>query len=211
MHSAYNYANYRFGSLWALLRPMLQHTEPGWIKSNVAALLCSALAGGSGEFEEGVPLTVLALRAGAGDAEAAGKLATDATAFRQKANELAPGRTRGDTWGRYKRLFATLAQIQSWVGADVSASSHDLLYAAVWMSYGFAGYQAPACLTLAEAIRICHPPKKAIGFHDVWKARSRPLITSRKAPSARARPHASMPCAAAGGDPASNCARRSLP
>jgi hypothetical protein len=160
VHSAYNYANYRFGSLWALLRPMLLHTEPGWIRANVAALLCSALAGGSGEFEEGLPLTLLALRAGAGEAQAAGELATCAAAFRKEANKLASGRTRGDTWGRYKRLFAALAQIQSLVGADVRAPGRDLLNEAVWMHYGFAGYQAPACLTLAEAVRVCHPAEE---------------------------------------------------
>jgi hypothetical protein len=166
VHSAYNYANYRFGSLWALLRPILQHPEPGWIRGKVAELLCSGIGGGSAEFEDGVPLTVLALRASAGDAGAAKELAECAAAFRQEASELGPGRDRGDTWGRYKRLLATLAQVQTFVGADVNAPSHDLLYDAVWMRYGFAGYQAPACLALAEAIRICHPAEE-----DDWITR----------------------------------------
>jgi hypothetical protein len=174
VHSAYNYATYRFGSLWALLRPMLQHSEPGWIRNNVAALLCSALAGGSGEFEEGLPLTVLALRAGAGEAQAAGELATCVAAFRQEAEELGPGRTRGDTWGRYKRLFATLAQLQTLTGVDVSLSGRDLLNEAVWMHYGFAGYQAPACLMLAEAVRTCHPAEE-----DDWISRC--LETAQRA------------------------------
>jgi hypothetical protein len=163
VHSAYNYPNYRFGSLWALLRPILQHSEPAWIRGQVASLLCSGLAGGSVEFEEGVPLTVLALRANAGDAGAVKQLADYAAAFLQKAKELGAGRDHGDTWGRYKRLLATLAQAKATVGADVTASSYDLLDGAIQIGYGFAGYQAPACLALAEAIRICHPAEE-----DSW-------------------------------------------
>jgi len=160
VHSAYNYANYRFGSLWALLRPILQHSEPAWIRGQVAALLCSGLGGSSTEIEEGLPLTVLALRASAGDSGAAKELAARAASFRQRASELGPGRDRGDTWGRYKRLLATLAQIQTILGTNVNASSHDLLDGAMQIGYGFAGYQAPACLALAEAIRICHPAEE---------------------------------------------------
>ena len=164
VHAAYSYAYYRFGSSWALLRPILQHPEPDWVMAKVRALLCCAIGGGSGEFEEGLPLTVLALRVAGGDAEAAKKAAEElaklAARFVQEASELGPGRGRGDTWGRYKRLLATLAQVQAIAGADVGVSGHDLLNNAIWIHYGNAGYQAPACLALAESIRICHPPEE---------------------------------------------------
>jgi len=159
VHSAYNYANYRFGSLWALLRPILQYPQAEWIKEKVRALLSSALGGSSTEFEEGTPVTVLALRAAAGESEAAKSLADYATRVRQEARELSLGRDRGDTWGRYKRLLATLAQVEAILGVDVGTPNDELLHDAVHVHYGYAGYQAPACLALAEAIRICHPPE----------------------------------------------------
>lgn len=157
VHTAYVYANYRFESLWALLRWILHHTEPGWVQARVRELLGSALGGSSTEFEEGLPLTVLALSAASGERAAAERLARLAAEIRHAANSLSPGRGQGDTWGRYKRLLAALAQAQAVLGADVGAPSEELLHEALMLHYGFAGYQAPACLAIAEAIRVCRP------------------------------------------------------
>jgi hypothetical protein len=169
VHSAYNYANYRFGSLWALLRSILQHPSAAWVRDNVASLLCSAMGGGSTEFEKGLPLTVLALRASSGDGDAAKSLSERATVCRRLAAEMrqyrsggtAESRTHGDTWGHCKRLLATLAEAQTMIGLDVSAPARDLVDEAMHVRYGFAGYQAPTCLTLAETIRIARIPEEA--------------------------------------------------
>jgi hypothetical protein len=160
LQSAYNYPTYRFGSLWALLRAVLQHPEQAWVKEKVRELAIAALGGASVEFQEGLPLTVLALRARAGEAGTVGHLQDLARQIWQEAEKYEPGQGQGDTWGRYKRLLATLAQVQAALSVDVGYTPAALLQRAQWIRYGFAGYHAPACLALAEAIRICQPKEE---------------------------------------------------
>jgi len=155
-HATYVYADYRFGSLWALLRAILQHSEPAWIRAMVRDVLITGLGGGSAEYEEGLSLMVLALTA-PNEAAAEKRLARYVKRVGDEARQLSPTRGRSDTWGRYKRLLGGMAEAEALLGAQVGATSREWLLTALTLPYGYAGYQAPACLTLAEAIRICQP------------------------------------------------------
>ncbi len=164
VHSSYNYPTYRFGSLWALLRAVLLHPDPAWVREKTCELAVVALGGASVEFEEGLSLTVLALQAQAQAQAASNDLKAYANRIEEEAAHLGhnfgtcdPGSEQGDRWGRYKRLLGTLAQINAQLSVEVGQQSTDLLERALNLPHGFAGYQAPACLALAEAIRVCRP------------------------------------------------------
>jgi hypothetical protein len=64
-----------------------------------------------------------------------------------------------DPWGRHKRLMCGLAEaytiLHMMAGDDERAG--DLVATALEVPYSFAGFQVPACLTLAESISICKP------------------------------------------------------
>ena len=109
------------------------------------------------EFEEGLAIAVSALRARIGDAESRKPLMEQAQGLMNEAARLKPGRDRegSDIWAAHKRRMLASAQALGWLlGEDGLASQvlHDALGLA---DSGFAGYQAPACLTLADAIQVC--------------------------------------------------------
>ena len=81
--SNYSYPEYRYKSLWILLRYMLQHRDKQWVQSAVETVITAALDGTSIEFENALPVTVLALQARvnvAGAAEQLAQVAADALA-----------------------------------------------------------------------------------------------------------------------------------
>ena len=109
LHSAYNYPNYRFESLWALLRSVVQHPDLAWVKEKVQELASVALGGSSVEFNKGLPLTLLAVQAKAGDTVASEDLEKQS---QQIWNDVTAGWlvAHRDTWGWHKRRLLTLAQ-----------------------------------------------------------------------------------------------------
>ncbi|MBC7726867.1 MAG: hypothetical protein H7242_04510, partial [Microbacteriaceae bacterium] len=75
-----------------------------------------------------------------------------------EAARLRSGRTQpaSDRWGHHKRRLLAHAQALGWLLGD-RATADPLLDAAAGLAdSGFAGFQAPACLTLAETVRLCH-------------------------------------------------------
>jgi hypothetical protein len=156
-HAAYPYPAYRLASLWELLRAVLQHPEQGWVKAKVAELTLVALDGGQTSFQEALPLTVLALRALAGAADAVATLQSHFLRTWDEAGGLSAEGANDDPWARHRRLLAAYAQLVAY--QLLGDSTTDLLQRALALPLGFAGMEAAAHLTLAEAILVCHPAR----------------------------------------------------
>ena len=131
--------------------------------SGVAAVAAAALAGNSPEFQEGLPLTVLGLQARAGEPGADQELDRHSSQIQAAAAELTAAlaaepweRGEGDSWGSHKRWLVALAELRA-ILFDDRPMAIELLDQALDLPYGFAGFQSPACLTLAEAVRVCCP------------------------------------------------------
>jgi hypothetical protein len=159
-HAAYGYREYRQGSLWALLDAVLRHPEPAWVMRWVSALGAAVLAPNRGEFRESLGLTTLALRSLAGDTEARALLDDRRKQAVQAVSEMpvtgAGHRGQGDTWGTHRRRLGALAEAFSILPGG-KATSMALIQAALRLQFGFAGFNAPACLTLGEAIEVSSP------------------------------------------------------
>lgn len=151
----YSYAEYRYASLWLLLGHLLCWPRPdasAWLREAVVSLLGSALGGASVEFEQALPVAVQALRASAGDGTAALALQQQADRLVHAAAAMQDGRdrTRSDTWGHHKRQLLAHAQAMGWLLGDRTRALALVDVATDLAESGFAGYQAMACMALAE-------------------------------------------------------------
>jgi hypothetical protein len=166
IHAAYGYREYRQGSLWALLGAVLQHPKQEWVQSWVPALGAAALAPNRGEFRENLGLMTLALRTLAGETGIREQLernhaeALEAVSAMPTIDAGAGQRGQGDTWGIHRRRLGAFAEAFARL-ADGGTTSEALITRALGLRYGFAGFNAPACLALAEAIEVSSP---GIGF-----------------------------------------------
>jgi hypothetical protein len=164
VHAAYGYREYRQGSLWALLDAVLQHPSQEWVQAWVSALGAAVLAPNRGEFREALGLAALALQVTVGEPGAADTLKDRRTAAVQ-ASQIAeplpprhltvnpPARGQGDTWGTNRRRLAAVAEVLSRVPGQESAAPI-VIQLAMRLRWGFAGFNAPACVALAEAIEV---------------------------------------------------------
>ena len=178
IHSGYQYVQYRNRSLWFVLAGVLRHPNPDWIRGTARELAETALAGSSLEFREALPLTVLALKAAAGDPAAAQEIvrlrndaigeasdASDATSLpnfnllsaypRPPAGTAAP-QPGDDSWGSHRRRLAAHAQIMARLENN-RPEAFNLVMGAAGLKQGFAGFQAPACLLLADTVLVANP------------------------------------------------------
>jgi len=160
VYTNYSYAEYRFATLWLLLGFVVQLPRPDggpWVQDAVVRVLGSALGGASVEFEQGLPIAATALRAQAQDSRARMAVENQANDLIGEAMRLKPGRDRegSDIWAHQKRLMLANAQALGWLLGEEDLARQVLREALSLADSGFAGYQAPACLALAEAIRIC--------------------------------------------------------
>lgn len=179
IHSGYQYVQYRNRSLWIVLENVLLHPDPDWICFISREVATAALTGSSLEFREMLPLTVLALQAASNKPGSQQRLdvlrdeAVDQAAqvpddpsnpshvnvnmlagwrFRSTSAAPAPG---DDSWGAHRRRLAAHAQILARLQNDVG-TANELLNGAIMLQRGFAGFQAPVYLMLAEALLICN-------------------------------------------------------
>ncbi|HNS02962.1 MAG TPA: NB-ARC domain-containing protein [Anaerolineae bacterium] len=160
VYGSYSYPEYRYSSLWLLLRHVVQYPRldgSRWVQEAVEQILAAALGGPSVEFEQGLPTAAAALRAAGGDQTARQALLFQAQRLIAEAMLLKPGRERSDTWARHKRLMLANAQAVGWLLGEQALAGQVLHDALALADSGFAGFQAPACLALAEAIRVCQP------------------------------------------------------
>lgn len=174
VYTNYSYSEYRFSTLWLLLGFVVQlpRRDGGqWVQNAVERILGAALGGGSVEFDGGLAIATTALRAKLGDADALAALHEQAHRLIDEAARLKPGRERtgSDIWGHHKRLLLASAQALGWLLDEHDWAEPLLDEASALADSGFAGYQAPACLALAEALLICDQGEQRRGA-DVEQA-----------------------------------------
>ena len=160
VYTNYSYREYRLSTLWLLLAYVLRFPRPNggaWVRDSLLRIVTAALGGASVEFEEGLPIAVTALRARANDAAAQQTLVEHAEALKIEAASLKPGRDRegSDIWGDHKRRMLATAQALGWLLREKERANQVLHDALALADSGFAGYQALACLAMADAIQIC--------------------------------------------------------
>lgn len=155
-HADYNYVEYRNRSLWIVLQAVLRHhPDQVWVKQRLQQILIAALSGGGVDFSEMLPLTgaMFFEKARNGDARVLfDNLRADAF---NAADALQNRRGANDSWGNHKRRLITLMELYSLLFSDTQeAQLHlDRILA---LPGGFAGYQAPAQLRLADALIACN-------------------------------------------------------
>jgi len=160
VHTNYSYAEYRFSTLWILLGFVVQFPRKdggAWVKDAVLRILTSALSGTSVEFEQGLTVAVTALRASALDPAAHQALTHQARVLIGDTAHIKPGRDRegSDIWAHHKRMLLAQAQAHGWLLGDGVLAGQLLQEAESLADSGFAGYQAPGCLAMAEAMWVC--------------------------------------------------------
>lgn len=163
IHTNYHYVQYRNRSLAFLLDSVLRHPVELWVRQVAAELTCSALAGSRVDFQQALPLNVLALEAAVQPAavrslEEARDKELSAIAELTTARGTAPSSGSvgsGDPLASHLRQLSALAE--AFLLLNRPADSTMLLQSALSLPYGFAGFRSPACLTLAEAIHVCQP------------------------------------------------------
>ena len=151
LNAANAYRVYRNGSLWQILLAVARHRDPAWVREMAQPIIAAALAGAGREFGGASVIATHALRV-VGDAGGRAGFdqltqgALDATAG------LAPLRGRGDSWGEHRRILAALAEARR---VAFGESPNALLDRALGIPPGYAGFQAAACLTVAESLALC--------------------------------------------------------
>ena len=159
IHIAYGYRQYRNQSLWELLSAVLRHPNPEWTRHWLEQVSLAVLTAPSrGEFLEGLDIAVLTLQAIAGDTAARTELDTHRDKALQDAAALPPSpmRGQGDVWATHKRRLAALAEAYTRL-PGTHATAAELVSAALNIAPGYAGFAAPASLTLAETVSVAAP------------------------------------------------------
>jgi len=99
---------------------------------------------------------LLALKVRAGDAGALAAWESYVSQVKQEAASLAPLRGKSDSWGHCLRRLASLAEVIALV-LDDRKEALALAQIAQHLPFGYAGFWAPACLSLAETWRMIQP------------------------------------------------------
>jgi hypothetical protein len=137
---------------------VLQHTDKVWVQKTIQKIFISALGGSSVEFEQALPVAVLALQASLGDAPLIDFLFQRGERLLQDAGALRGGRGE-DSWAFNKRHMLALAQAFACLNIAPNIAPDrilDLLESTARIAQtGFAGYNASAMLALAETVRVC--------------------------------------------------------
>lgn len=160
-HAGYNYVEYRNKSLWYVLNAVLRnHDDPQWVKLRLRRLLVAALSGGGVDFEEMLPLTAAvalerARGGGVGVLEAFEQRALNAAAA------LQDRRGANDSWGSHRRRLTAVMELWHLLFRDASRA-RALLQRSTALPDGFAGFQAPARLRAADALRACRMEDAAL-------------------------------------------------
>jgi hypothetical protein len=151
IHAAYAYLEYRRGSLWALLDAVVRHPDPDWVRDMLVALAAASMATSDTSFGERFRMTIHALRALAGSLDGLAQLEDYRAAALDAASQLSFDHR--DASGYHLRRLAALGEAYSRLPGR-QADAAELLDRALNVPYGYAGFQAPACLTLAEALQM---------------------------------------------------------
>jgi len=186
-HAENPYGVYRNRSLWGVLGSVLCHPDP-ILACDFARVICEAAYNpATVEYREMLSLAALATVARLDDAAAKKEIASRIKIARAAAKRLHPLRGEADTWGHHARRFAALAEVIALTGLDATAAQ--LLDRAARLPFGYAGYQAPASLALADANLVCRPEARSAidgaldaarrAAHNVQESRFCALTTAR--------------------------------
>jgi hypothetical protein len=152
-HAGYNYVEYRNRSLWFVLRAVLRfHAEQDWVRQRLRKILIAALAGGGVDFREMLPLAAHVSREAAINHDARPELGKWRALASGAADLLKARRGADDAWGTHKRRLTALLELTALL-VDERADAGVLLNRIRALPGGFAGFQAPAFLRLADALR----------------------------------------------------------
>jgi hypothetical protein len=156
IHGANPYQVYRNRSLYGIAGAVICHPDLTTAMDLLQLLIARALQPGGGEYTEPLHIALTALGAANGDSGAQERLKEMREAAQEAAARLSPGRGSSDSWAHHCRRLAMLAEAFS-VSLGDAATAAALLEQARHLPFGYAGFQVPASLTLAEAYRICLP------------------------------------------------------
>lgn len=154
-HAGYNYIEYRNRSLWMVLHSVVRnHPDQNWVKERLRKLLVLALSGGAVDFGEMLPMTAALVTEKAKGSDPRPLLEGWCTAALEGVQKLQNSRSSNDSWGNHKRRLTALAELYYLILSD-SNKTDDLLKRISDLPFGFAGFQAPAILRLADALVVC--------------------------------------------------------
>jgi hypothetical protein len=155
IHAGNPYADYRNRSLWGILGAVLCMTDEANARDLAALVAAAAFAPSPIRFREPLWIAIQVQRANANAPDARPALEQALRQAEQEANQLKNERWKADSWGHHCRRFAAFAEALSRLPESLRAAQ--LLDRAAQLPFGFAGYQAPTSLTLAEANLIARP------------------------------------------------------
>ena len=154
-HAGYNYIEYRNRSLWNVLHAVLRnHSDQQWVRDRLRRLLVVALSGGGVDFEEMLPLTAAAAAAAAARGGARAVLDGFLAHALNAASLLRQQRGANDSWGNHRRRLTAVMELYRLAAGDAAAAQR-VLDAIAALPDGFAGFQSPARLRQADAMRAC--------------------------------------------------------
>jgi hypothetical protein len=188
VHTENPYGVYRNRSLWGVLGAVLCHPTAALALDLARAICEAALRPAAVEYREMLRLATSGIAAKLGNAAEAERLQACIREAFSQAQGLHPIRSEADTWGHHCRRFAALAEVVA-LTSDNRELSDKLLDRAISFPFGYAGYQAPASLALADANFACRPQEAGPiaaalnaaqrAAHNVQEARFCALTTAR--------------------------------
>jgi hypothetical protein len=151
----YSYAEYRNQSLWFLLAAAVEHPDPTWVKAMTVRMATAALSPAGIDFQEGMWITVLALQASTGQLVPCDLLKKQAQLTYSMAQDVGPRPHRyRDTYGSLKRRLVALAECFDLLLNQPNEARRLMDTALAIADVGFAGFQMPVCLTMAEGYEV---------------------------------------------------------
>jgi hypothetical protein len=156
-HAGNPYSEYRNRALQGILGAVLCLEEPRHVIELLEVLLDHALRPGGMPYRESLLIVAEALSARAGDKSARASLDQRQRQALERIKSLRGERHASDTWGHHCRRLALLAESYA-VALQDDATATSLLLKAGELPYGYAGFQASASLTLAEAVLVAAGP-----------------------------------------------------
>jgi hypothetical protein len=165
------YVPYRRNSLLLVMDALLNYDNQEKTLELLRQLMISALSEEGIEYEQSAPLAVLGLRARSNHENARDELSVELKKVFESAKELSEERGKSDIWATHKRGFTALAQVFARLAGDADIAGA-CLACAFRIPGGFAGFQAPAWLNLAEALQVCGRDKPILVWHALKEAQA---------------------------------------
>lgn len=162
LHSANPYASYRDRSLWTILGAVLCLPESGQALRHAVHLCEGAFAPSPVRFAEALQLSAHARQSAAALAEMRDHAVSEAAGLRPSASAAVGASgdvgSPSDRWAHHRRRLAAHAEL---IAHSDPAKAASLLDQVAKLAHGFAGYEAPATLTIAESNFIVRPGDEA--------------------------------------------------